>query len=88
MVKPEESEVPAGFTLSIPLYDPALKTENEPIVVREVAGLIVKTTGGYTFEEQPGFIIVSRPGLDEGIACVGGARIILDTGGSLKLRLP
>jgi hypothetical protein len=88
LVTPENTVVPAGHSLSIPLFDPELKDEAEPIVVREVAGLIVKTTGGYEFEEMPGFILVSRPGLDDGIACVGGARVFLEPGKKLKLRLP
>jgi hypothetical protein len=88
LVLPEDSVVPAGHSISIPLYDPDLESEAEPIVVREVAGLIVKTTGGYEFEEMPGFILVSRPRLDAGIACVGGARVYLEPGEKLKLRLP
>lgn len=88
LVEPEDEVVPAGHSISIPLYDLELKDEKEPIVVREVAGRIVKTTGGYGFEEKPGFIIVRREGPDDGIACVGGTRLFLKPGEKIKIRMP
>jgi len=88
LVDPEDEVVPAGHSISIPLYDLELRDEKEPIVVREVAGRIVKTTGGYSFEEKPGFIIVSRPDPADGMACVGGTRIFLKPGEKIKIRMP
>jgi len=80
--------LPAGNTISLPLFDPSLKDEAEPIVVREVAGMIVKSTGGYCFEEMPGQIEVSRPGPEDGTACVGGVTVFLDPGQRVVFRLP
>lgn len=88
LVKEEHKEVPAGHTVSIPLFDPELMDEMEPIVVREVAGIIVKTTGGYRLEERPGFLVISRPTGEEGIASVGGSRIFLLPGERVIYRFP
>ncbi|MFH2001728.1 MAG: hypothetical protein ABIK28_18730, partial [Planctomycetota bacterium] len=88
LVEPEDEILPAGHQIAIPMFGVELKEEKEPIVVREVAGMIIKTTGGYEFEEKPGFLIVSRPGLEDGLAYVGGARIKLDAGEKIRLRLP
>lgn len=88
LIDPEDEVVPAGHRIAIPMFGPELAEEKEPIVVREVAGMIIKTTGGYSFEEKPGFIIVSRPGLEDGVAYVAGARIRLEAGEKIRLRLP
>jgi hypothetical protein len=86
---PEEDRIlPGGHKISIPLFDPDLEEEREPVVVREVAGMIVKTTGGYRFEEKPGIIVVSRPlGMEDGIACIGGTRVFLEPGETIIFRV-
>jgi len=68
--------------------DRRTRSARVPLTAKLVADMIVKTTGGYQFEEMPGFLLVSRPGLEEGTAYVGGSRIFLEPGEVLKLRLP
>ncbi len=88
LVDEKERVMPGGHKITIPLYDPELDQERKPIVVREVAGMIVKTTGGYRFEEKPGLLVVSRPlGMEEGLACIGGSRVFLDPGETIIYRL-
>ena len=88
LVKEEHEVVPSGHSISIPLFDPELIEELEPIVVREVSGVIVKTTGGYRMEEKPGFLVISRPTADEGLARIGGSRIFLYPGEKVIFRFP
>jgi hypothetical protein len=87
LVGQEDQVVPAGHSITVPIYDPSLREAAEPIVVREVAGMIVKTTGGYRIEEKPGIIIISRPDPEDGTACVGGVRVVLATGRQMTFRL-
>lgn len=87
LVEETQELVPAGHQVTIPLFDPDLGEGPEPIVVREVGGFIVKTTGGYRFEEESGVLELSRPGPGEGMAFVAGARVYLKPGERIRFRL-
>lgn len=69
-----------GKQLSIPIFDLKAKAQLEPIVKREIEGVMVKTTGGYQFEEKTDRLIVSRPTTKDGLASVGGVRVFLQPG--------
>jgi hypothetical protein len=87
LVSEENQIAPPGHTITVPAFDPELRDQMEPIVVREVAGMIVKSAGGYRFEEKPSLIEVSRPGEDDGVAYVGGVRVRLAPGERVTFRL-
>jgi len=87
LITEELQTITAGQRITIPLYDADLKDIAEPIVIREIEGMIVKTTGGYSFEEFPGHIRVFRPTTKDGVACIGGVRVFLKPGESIVLNL-
>ena len=87
LLEAKDRVVHPGERITIPVHDPELAGLLKPVVVRRVEGLMVKTTGSYRFEERPGFIRLFRSDTGDGTAVVGGARILLDPGEEMLLRL-